>query len=60
MEMICAKYMKKLEIQKVTFRYLSYEVTEPLPCCPQCGQVYLDEELVKGRMHEAETEMEDK
>lgn len=60
MDWLCAKCGKKLEIRNVTFRYLSYEVTEPLPCCPECGQVYLDEALVRGRMHEVETEMEDK
>lgn len=60
MELICAKCRKRLEIRKVSFRYLSYEVTEPLPCCPQCGQVFLEESLVKGKMHTVETEMEDK
>ena len=60
MELICAKCKKKLEMKKVTFRYLNYEVSESVPCCPDCGQVYLDEELVRGRMHIVETEMEDK
>lgn len=40
--------------------YLSYEVTAPLPCCPECGQVYWSEALVREKMLEAETEMEDK
>lgn len=60
MELICAKCRQRLVIQKVSFRYLNYEVAEPLPCCPQCGQVFLDEALVKGKMHTVETEMEDK
>ena len=60
MELICAKCKKPLVIQKVTFRYLNYEVSESIPGCPECGQVYLDEELVRGRMNEVETEMEDK
>ncbi len=60
MNLMCNRCKKTLEIRDVTFRYLSYEVTEPLPCCPECGQVYLDEALVRGKMLEAETEMEDK
>lgn len=60
MELMCARCRQKLQIREVTFRYLSYEVTEPLPCCPECGQVYLDESIVRGKMRTAETEMEDK
>lgn len=58
--LICAKCGVPLEPGKVTFQYLSYEVYEELPRCPVCGQVYLDEELVRGRMHDAEVEVEDK
>lgn len=59
-KLICAKCKASLELKKVTFQYLKYEVYEDLPCCPVCGQVYLDEELVRGRMHDAEIEVEDK
>ena len=34
-------------------------VTEIL-CCPKCGEVYLPEALVKGRMADVERELEDK
>ena len=60
MNLMCNRCGKTLEIRDVTLRYLSYKVTEDLPCCPECGQVYLDEALVRGKMLEAETEMEDK
>ena len=29
-------------------------------CCPKCGEVYLPEALVKGRMADVERELEDK
>ena len=35
------------------------EKTEIL-CCPKCGEVYLPEALVKGRMADVERELEDK
>ena len=59
-ELICGKCHAKLLIQKKYFRYMGYEVSEEVPCCPVCGQVYLDESMVRGRMQEAEMEMEDK
>ena len=60
MKLICGKCRDPLEKKKTTFRYLKYEVSEEVLCCPVCGQVYLDEELVDGRMHQTEVEMEDK
>ena len=58
--LICAKCGVPLEMKKTAFQYLGYEIYEDLPRCPQCGQVYLDEQLVRGRMHEVEVEVEDK
>lgn len=58
--MICGRCNVPLEKRKTSFTYMELEVFEELPRCPQCGQVYLNEELVRGRMAEVETEMEDK
>ena len=52
--------MENLICAKCGVPYLGYEIYEELPRCPVCGQVYLDESLVRGRMHEVETEVEDK
>lgn len=60
MELICAKCNVKLEKRKTVFQYMKNEFSEDLPRCPICGQVYIDEELVRGRMKEVETELEDK
>lgn len=59
-ELTCFRCNKELEKRKTTFQYMGYEFYEELPRCPICGQVYIDEELVRGRMAEVETEMEDK
>lgn len=58
--MVCGKCKEPLVKQKTTFQYMGYEVCEELPRCPKCGQVYLDEELVRGRMAEVEVQVEDK
>jgi len=59
-KLICGKCGIPLTEQKTIFQYMGYEVYENLPRCPVCGQVYLDEKLVRGRMAEVETEVEDK
>ena len=46
--------------QKTHFTYLGHAFQTVLPRCPRCGQVYIDEEIVKGRMAQVEMELEDK
>ena len=46
--------------QKTHFTYLGHAFQAELPRCPVCGQVYIDEKLVKGRMAQVEMELEDK
>ena len=60
MKLICAKCGRELEKGRVYFRYLKNDVSEEVLRCPECGQTYLDEDLVMGRMKEAEVDMEDK
>jgi len=31
-----------------------------LPKCPKCGQIFISEDMAKGKMAEVETELEDK
>jgi predicted Zn-ribbon and HTH transcriptional regulator len=59
-DMICFRCREKLQVQKTSFRYMGYEFNADVPRCPKCGQTYIDEALVRGRMAEVETEMEDK
>ena len=46
--------------QKTYFTYLGHAFHTLLPRCPTCGQVYIDEELVKGRIAQVEMGLEDK
>lgn len=57
---VCAKCGVPLEPRKVVLTYLEHQITHELPCCPVCGQVFVSEELVRGRMKEVETMLEDK
>lgn len=48
-----------LEMADVHFSYLEHNFRHKVLRCPECGQVYLSEELVK-RVKEVETTFEDK
>ena len=49
-----------LEPRKVFFTYLGFQFHAELPGCPGCGQVYISEEMVRGKMAEVEFSLEDK
>lgn len=59
-KMICCQCNKELELIKTDFTYLGHSFFTEVPRCPQCGQVFISEELVKGRISEVEMQMEDK
>lgn len=59
-KLICCKCQKELKIKKTNFSYLGHVFFTDLPCCPDCGMVYISEELVKGRISEVEMQLEDK
>jgi tRNA(Ile2) C34 agmatinyltransferase TiaS len=59
-KLICCKCNKELELKKTNFSYLGHVFFTEVPRCPQCGQVFISEELVKGRIAEVEIQMEDK
>ncbi len=58
--LICWQCRKELELRKTDFTYLGHTFYADMPRCPQCGQVYIPEELVRGRIAEVEMQMEDK
>jgi NAD-dependent SIR2 family protein deacetylase len=58
--MRCMKCDEELVLSETTLEYLGYDMTYELPRCPQCGQVFVSEELARGKMHEVETSLEDK
>ena len=46
--------------QQVEFSYMKSVFHHDFPKCPKCGQVFIPEDIVKGRMADVETELEDK
>lgn len=59
-KLVCCKCGVLMGIGTVTFAYLGHNFSAELPKCPQCGQVYLSEELVKGKVTQVEISLEDK
>lgn len=57
---ICHACRKPLEPRKTDFTYLGHTFYADMLRCPDCGQVFIPESLVKGRIHEVEMQMEDK
>lgn len=58
--MICNICKVALRKMRTDFEYLGRTFHADTLRCPECGQVYLSEELVRGRMAEVEYELEDK
>jgi len=58
--LICCKCGVALEERKTVFNYMGFTFSANLPGCPVCGQVFIPEEIVKGRMAAAEMELEEK
>ncbi len=59
-KLICFTCNKELELKKADFSYLGHTFFTEVPRCPECGMVYISEELVKGRISEVEMQLEDK
>ena len=59
-KLICNKCDMELAPTSANFSYLGHSFRAEVPRCPGCGQVFLPEELVKGRIAEVEMELEDK
>lgn len=58
--LICCRCQVALEQGKKALSYQRQQMYAPLLMCPQCGQVYIPEDLVKGKMFEVEKALEDK
>ena len=59
-ELICNLCNLELESTNTNFTYLGHSFRAKMPRCPGCGQVFIPEELVRGRIAEVEMELEDK
>jgi uncharacterized protein with PIN domain len=58
--LICDRCKVEMQLMEAQFMSLKRSFRHKIPRCPQCGQVYIPEELARGRMHEVETALEDK
>lgn len=58
--LICDRCQVKLTRMNVHFSYLDHSFQAEVLRCRKCGQVHLDEDFVRGRMHQVEWELEDK
>jgi hypothetical protein len=57
---ICFKCQKELVPTKTFLNYLGHSFSAEIPRCPECGEVYIPEDLVKSRIAEVEMQLEDK
>jgi hypothetical protein len=58
--MVCGVCDVPMEPMKSTFSYLKREFRHTVLRCPICGQIYISEDLAKGKMREVETILEEK
>ncbi len=59
-KLVCFRCKKELVPAKTDFTYLGHSFYTEVPRCPECGQVYISEELVKSRISDVEMQLEDK
>ena len=59
-KVICRRCQVEMVPKSTYFDYLGHNFHTEILCCPKCGEVYLPEALVKGRMADVERELEDK
>lgn len=57
---ICYQCQKELAPAKTNLSYLGVSFPADIFRCPECGQVYIPEDLAKGRMAAVEMQLEDK
>ena len=56
----CDRCNVELEEAEAQFVYLGSRIRHKVLRCPECGLVYLPEDLVLGRMRQLEEELEEK
>jgi len=56
----CCKCKVPLVKRRTNFEYLAHNFFAEIPACPVCGQVYVSEQLAKGKIAEVEKNLEEK
>ena len=57
---MCRRCGVKMEPAETYFEYLGHGLHTKLPRCPKCGEVYIPEEMVMGKIADIERTLEDK
>lgn len=57
---MCTKCNVEMKEMEASFSYLKRTFRHKVLRCPVCGQVYITEDLAKGRMAEVEKSLEEK
>lgn len=58
--LICHQCQVELKPEKTFFEYLGHSFHADILRCPECGLVFIPEDLAKGRIAEVEMQLEDK
>lgn len=58
-KMICSRCNKAMVLKTLTFSYLGKNGTVETLRCPECGRVYISEELREGYIHTLEFFLEE-
>ena len=58
--LVCLKCNRELELIDVVANYLGNRLTDKMPGCPECGQIYISEETVNGKIADVESTLEQK
>jgi hypothetical protein len=56
----CGICQVELTPKKTVFSCLGHNVSHEVLSCPQCGKIFISEELAEGKMAEVEQQLEDK
>lgn len=56
----CLRCDIEMEPRKTYFEYLGHTIHTEVPCCPKCGEVYIPEDLARGKIADIEQILEDK
>ena len=59
-KLMCARCKKAMVKGKAMFSYMGNAFPVELPVCPECGSVYVPEDLAMGKVLTVERSLEDK
>jgi hypothetical protein len=56
----CCKCNAELAAGRTNFEYLGHNFFAEIPVCPVCGQIFVSEELARGKIADVEKNLEEK